>query len=186
MPPARGPNVPDAQPIYLVDLYGNPIMGAEATIEAFIRNGQGFSANTGFQTNVATGNFALSIFNPAANTKNALIYSIIVIEGATISQVQCNFTTTDPAYGTPAVVLNCNPKGPGSSLSTVSYAATTQTLGPAGTVVVARRIPVNTDLEMLTNGRVILLPAGSANGLTTFTTPTGASNWEIIASWVEF
>ena len=28
MTPARGPNVPDAQPIYGVDVYGNPITGA--------------------------------------------------------------------------------------------------------------------------------------------------------------
>lgn len=29
MPPARGPNVPDAQPVYLVDVYGNPILASD-------------------------------------------------------------------------------------------------------------------------------------------------------------
>ena len=52
MTPARGPNVPDAQPVYLVDVYGNPIIGGNLDTVSVMNVQSGTTTQTSIdQTN---------------------------------------------------------------------------------------------------------------------------------------
>ena len=93
MTPARGPNVPDAQPIYLVDPYGNVMSEVES------------AANAGKMYSVSTANFAvtagglyagISLFW-AARASKIIVISAKAQNSASVVAHRLHRTTTDPA-----------------------------------------------------------------------------------------
>lgn len=188
--PGTGFKAQQNSSILFTDASSNTSTGvvvAEATIESVI-TGQNFVACSGFQTNGATGNFPVSIFNVSTNTKSVLIYSIVVIIITVGGPVQINAVTTNPAWGTNVTPLNNSAGGAASMLpaSGVNYTTTTQTLGSNTAILAANRLPSNAATEMLTNNRTILLPVGVSQGITTYVSPTGAGSWLVTYSWIEF
>jgi hypothetical protein len=158
----------------------------EDQVRAWIISGQGFTGGTGMM-NSATGtnNNPLCIFNPAASGKNILIYSLSVSSGsAGASGISAFVTavTVNPAYDTMAVVANARLGGPASAIvASCTFTTTNQTI--AGTLqFVASTGPI----ELLANGTALLLPAGSAHGVTAFLQTYAAGISGITAKWIEF
>ena len=95
MTPARGPNVPDAQPVYQVDVYGNPI-----TLGDYPPNAVAITASSGNQAN-ATATATLAA-NP---TKTTYITGFeITSAGATAASVVL-VTVTGLVTGTMSYAL---------------------------------------------------------------------------------
>lgn len=195
MTPARGPGGPDAQPIYLVDVWGNPIQGTEPNISVAIRNGQGYMVGTGAATatNPSLTVCALSLFN-AASGKSVLIYSIRVPAAANNYSLAnaVRQTTVDPTgtTGFTAVptIFNMKPGGVGSVVSAcASPTAIAASITATGTVMFYYAVPGLQEVELLSNGAVLLLPAGSANGLEITTlVATAGNNFGATARYIEF
>ena len=192
MTPARGPNVPDAQPVYLVDVYGNPIMGAEASIATYIRNGQGFiysSANglvTATNPNLLV--CGLSIFNPGS-PKNILIYSILAYTagGSPLQATTANPSGTTGFTGTGMAATNAKLGGSGSvaSLSVTPTGVTVTVAAPGTFLSILGSASVGQ--ELLPNGAMILLPAGANNGIAIMLfVATAGGGFGAVAKGIEF
>jgi hypothetical protein len=151
---------------------------------AFLLNGQVYSTSSGLQTNGATGNFPLSIFNPSNSGKSVLIISAYVTGTTTAFQAYAFPTTTDPAYASSPTLLNRKPGG-SASVASASYTTTSQTL-PSTTPIVVISSGSNNPYELFVNLVGYLLPSGSANGITIWNVPTGASKWASTVVWIEF
>lgn len=158
----------------------------EDQIRAWIVNGQGFTGSTGMM-NSATGtnNNPLCVFNPAGSGKNILIYSLSISSGtagATGMSVLLTYVTADPVYGSAAVVVNARCGGVASAIAS-SCTFTTINQSVSGTI---QFVSSNSPVELLTNGSMVLLPAGSANGVTVFLQTYAAGIGNITAKWIEF
>ncbi len=158
----------------------------EDQVRAWIANGQGFIGSTGMINSAAgTTNNPLCIFNPAVSGKNILIYSFIVSSGSAGQNGMSAFikyVAIDPAYSSPAVVTNCSAGGPTSAIAgSCTFTSNTVTI-----VSTIQFVASNAPIELLTNGSALLLPSGSANGVTVYmqTYETGISG--ITAKWIEF
>jgi hypothetical protein len=183
MTPARGPNVPDAQAIYLVDLYGNPISGAEPTIETATRNGQAFTATTQHVTSPGAGNFPMSVFNPVNSNKNVLFYRVKQYTNITAGGNRLYVTTTDPAYATPITPTNLRIGGANSGCNATT---TNVSVGfPTGTIIAPFSGTFSTDYDILA-GQYVFVPAGTAGGIIVVFVFGAAQNYMAQISWLEF
>jgi hypothetical protein len=147
-------------------------------------NGQAFYGSTGQMSSASgTVDAPLSIFNPSNSGKNVFITSIIVSSG-TGSIVGILFaTTTDPAYASSLLVQNANLGSAVASVVSGTFVHTTQSEPMSGEF---RRVYNQYNQELVPNSSGILLPKGSANGVTTFLETYGSGIGSISAAWVEF
>jgi hypothetical protein len=149
--------------------------------------GRAYSGTTGLlNSTTGTNNYPLSIFNPAGNGKNILIYALHISSGTSSANsisVFVQSTTSNPAYATTANVINAKLGGAASAIaSSCTFTTTSQTLtGPYMQVEVS-----TSPIELLLNGASLLLPAGSANGITVFLQTYAAGFNTITARWLEF
>ncbi len=165
-----------------LDALGN--LTTTTAVGIAVLNGQSFTATSGKQTVAASANGGFSIFNPAANSKNILLYSIKqVLNGGNLT-TDMRLVTTDPALGTSAVVANNKAGGAASSLSSVSFALNGIT--PVGTAFDGTVTGTNVTLEFLNNGAMILLPAGFANGVVLYHGFGAVGTWFTTVKWLEF
>lgn len=162
----------------------NPVM-IETNIQNAIRNGQGYAATTGSLTSTSGNAFPLSIFNPSGSGKNILIFSLKVSATGGQFTLDTRAKTTDPAFSTALTPVNLKIGGSASVLtSSVTTVNSNQTI--SGTQIEYDMVLGNTSYELLTNGDVILLPNGSAEGLTLYLVTGASGNYVLNAKWIEF
>lgn len=151
------------------------------------QQGKAFIGSTGL-LNSGTGanTYGLSIFNPANSGKTVLIYSVRASSGTASSNsisLLLQATTTNPAYANAVVVSNVRGSGAASAIaSTCTFSSSSLTISPPYIQVEISTNPI----DVFSNGGYIVLPAGSANGLTVLlqTYASGINN--ISARWLEF
>lgn len=183
---------PMAVPIYTVDQLGRPVSVSDAW---GIRNGAAFVCNgrgvTGAAANITQ--CSLSLFNPAGSGKTMLIFSLKTLSSNTGGSLhQYNFTTSDPAgaagyTGTPAI-HTLVPKTAAPSVASAAQTATgsTSDIGTLVGTVIEEYIPVQgVTLEILTNGTVLVLPAGNGLAVANFCAANNAY-YQCCAKWVEY
>ncbi len=168
-----------------VDGSGN--LQVQDWVHTLTLQGKAYSATTGLLNSTGgTNSYPLSIFNPASSGKNVLIYALHISSGTSSANSISVFvqnTTSNPTYATAANVLNARLGGAASALAaSCTFTTTSQTLnGPY------MQVEVSTGpIELLLNGALILLPAGSANGITVFLQTYAAGFNTITARWLEF
>lgn len=158
----------------------------EDRLRNWIINGQGFIGGTDVM-NSATGtnNNPLCIFNPATSGKSILIYSFGLSSGtAGTSAISAfmQYVTANPGYSSAAVVVNARAGGSASAIaSSCTFTTINQVIAGPSMQFVSSTTPI----EMLSNGSVILLPAGSANGVTVFLQTYAVGIGNITARWIE-
>jgi hypothetical protein len=151
--------------------------------QAMNANGSAFMASNGL-LNAVAGNYPLAVFNPAASGKNVLIYSIRISTGTGSSNGFLQVVTTNPAYGSAAVVTNKRLGSVASAIATdCTFTGTSQTLNaPYAKVELLTTYPA----ELLSNGCAILLPSGSATGLVAWITTFSGGYSSITVEWIEY
>jgi hypothetical protein len=169
----------------LVDGNGNLQVQDWVRMQALL--GRAYSGTTGLlNSTTGTNNYPLSIFNPAGSGKNVLIYALHVSSGTSSANAMTVFMqsmTSNPAYATAANVSNTKLGGAVSAIAnSCTFTTTSQTLvGPY------MQVEVSTNpIELLLNGAYILLPAGSANGITVFLQTYASGFNSLLARWLEF
>jgi hypothetical protein len=151
------------------------------------QQGKAFIGNTGLLNSGSGANtYGLSIFNPANSGKTILVYSVRVSSGTASSNsisLLLQTTTINPAYANAATVANTRAGGAASAIaSTCTFSSSGLTISPPYLQVEISTGPI----DAFNNGGYIILPAGSANGLTALlqTYASGINN--ITARWLEF
>lgn len=178
---------PIAQAVYLVDTNGFPLGGVGVSSSlAWTRNGQAYSVTTDQQSSGGSGNFGLSIFNPASK-KNIFVYSIRSSNQGGSTVFTTTITSTDPAFAGTPTILNGSTGGVGaSSVASVSY-STSAVGSTAGTVYDTITGTAYTVVEVLTNGAGILLPSGVSSGVTIYNfASAGSQKWISSFKWIEY
>jgi len=157
----------------------------EMNTQTMARSGQVFSATT---TRVLASGALMtgaSLFNPANSGKNILVFSIKMGLNNGLVAGHATLTTTDPALGTAMNVYNMKAGGPTSAIAgTLSYVngAATQ----SGNVFDFFQAPTADFREMLSNFKVILLPAGAANGVAVFPSIPASGYWAVTFTYAEY
>ena len=142
MTPARGPNVPDAQPVYQVDVYGNPI-----TLGDYPPNAVAITASSGNQANATAA--ATLAANPTKTTyitgfevtgtgatgvlivtvtvtgtiTGTMSYTYVFVAGVTTANapLSIQFTKAIPASAAnTAIVVSCPASGLGGTNNVVN------------------------------------------------------------------
>ena len=165
----------------------NPLI-VEQNVQNWMRSGQGFSASTDLITGANTAYYAMSIFNPSS-AKNILITRFVAVIQAASTNFDAFLTTVDPAFATALTPLNLK-----AGSATTSAASVTATPGSAniGSLPASKKFretvtPAGMECDILKNGTVILLPAGSANGASLYLYNPGANDkFSFFADWIEF
>jgi hypothetical protein len=149
-----------------LDELGNLLVSLQDPSLAEIRNGQLFYGTTGQESLAnATVDSPTSLFNPSNSGKSLLIKSWIVSSGTGSIVGIMFFTTVDPAYGSSLLVKNANPGSANTSVASATFDHANNSEPGAGEF---RRIYNQYYIEMIPSGYGILLPKGSAHGITTF------------------
>jgi hypothetical protein len=165
-----------------IDTYGSTITVDK--VRDWLFNGQAYYGTTGQMSSAAgTVDAPMSIFNPANSGKNIFITSIIVGSGTGAIVGMLFATTADPVYASSLKIKNAKSGGAASAIASICTFINTNQTEPAGEL---RRLYNNYSQEMIPNGFGILLPIGSANGITTFLETYSSGIGSISACWVEF
>jgi len=161
----------------------NPVI-TQDQVRAWLQGAQIYTLTLGnFSSAAGTNEYGISIFNPTANSKNILIYSILATNGGGGATVVMQMLTADTAF-TQRNPINSKGGGAASSIQATSRVATTdQTI--AGTDKKVATI-ASASFEMLTPGDAILLPQGSDNGLVTYIQTYAAGINSLTATWAEY
>lgn len=180
----EGKNV---EPVYVIDPLTNKAVGSisvpfttQEQIRALINNGQGFTAITGKLTAPSAITGGLSVFNPNNSGKTLVIYAIKYMIGNNCFN-QVNYTTSDPALGSPVMPINMKAGNGTTSVATCSYANTTLT--PAGTIADMSGSASNVQTQVLTGNAYYMVPAN--NGICFYTNLSAANTWFVSISWLE-
>lgn len=155
---------------------------SDVRVEA-VMNGQAFTVVQN-QTigGAATGQYAVSVFNPSNSGKNILIFSIKCMTNFGNCTVWLYQTTTNPAYNTTLTPKNMLGGGSVSSLASGSITANSASISfPASQVDMTIAQP-----EVLMNNATFFLPNGSANGLTSLVNVGNSQAYSICVKWIEF
>jgi hypothetical protein len=157
---------------------------AEA-VAAFIAMGKGYSASTGIISAAAsTNNYPLSVFNPSSSGKSLAIYSVQFANGSGGATGLLQMTDTNPAFGSQITPISDLGSGSASALpgAAVTSTATSQSL--AGSFKQVATLFADT-VEVLTNGAMIVLPAGTNSGLVAYLQSYGVGINSVLIRWVE-
>ncbi len=153
--------------------------------------GYAYSATTGKLSAPGAATLGFQVFSPANNTKNILIYSLIIANvGTGLHQLMKTAANVNTITGWTDVAGTISNNGANATASTAtcSYSNTNVTGGLLGT---AREIPgngANVPVECFTNGECIWLPAGAASiaGIALYLNANGANAWGITCEYLEF
>lgn len=170
---------------------GTPFI-TEDHIRAYTIAGNAYSATTGKLTAPAGTNvLGFQLFAPANNTRNILIYSLVMVVavGAVhdFRRTAVNVNTIAGWTDVAASITN-NGANAAASTATASYSNTNITGGFLGN---AREVPgsaANQAIELLTNGECIWLPAGAGaiSGIALYISDTAANSWGVTCEYIEF
>ncbi len=151
--------------------------------QAMNASGSAFMASNSL-LNASTGNYPLTIFNPAASGKSVLVYSIRISTGTGSSSGFLQAVTTNPAYASAAIITNKRLGGAASAIAaSCTFASASQTLSaPYAKVELLTAYPA----ELLSNSSAILLPSGAANGIVAWITTFSGGYSSITIEWIEF
>jgi hypothetical protein len=164
------------------DQFGNMLITDK--IRDWLFNGQAFYGSTGQMSSAAgTVDAPMSIFNPSNSGKNIFITSIVVGSGTGALVGICFATTTDPAYASSLLIQNANLGSTVASVISGTFVHTTQSEPGSGEF---RRLYNQNSQELIPSGFGLLLPKGSAHGVTTFLETYGSGIGSISADWLEF
>jgi len=168
----------------------NPFI-TEDQIRAYTIAGNAYSATTGKQTAPGNATLAFQLFAPANNTKNILIYSLVVASvGGSIHQFYKTAAdiSSITGYTSSASSITNNGANAAASTATSNFSNTNLTGGLLGTAREAVGTPTNASIECLTNGECIWLPAGAGAiaGIALYYNATGANAWGITCEYLEF
>jgi hypothetical protein len=164
---------------------GTPVITEDA-IRAYIAAGQGFNATTGKVT-VVGANSAASFFSPASNTKNVLLYSILIAYSSTNGIMHdVRLATSDPNYPNALSLINMK-QASGVASSVVNATYSTTTITPSGTNLLAAPVSgQNLTAKVFENGAALLFPAATANGVIVFLGNGTTGTFSVTFSWIEF
>jgi hypothetical protein len=162
-----------------------------ASVQDWVRQltwqGHAYSAHSGLQSSATgTNDYALSIFNPAASGKTIVLYGLHVAASSAATNTitaKLKYTTSDPAYGSAATVSNQRAGGSSSAIASNCTLTTSNTVnsGPYCQSEIS-----NSAAELLTNNAIIVLPAGTSNGLTIFLETYATGTYSITARYIEY
>lgn len=147
--------------------------------------GKGYSASTGILTSAAgTNTYPLAVFNPQTSGKSLAIYSIQFSNGSGGATGLIQMSTTNPGFNSQITPINDIVGGSASVLpsNAVTTTMTSQTLSGAFKQVVAL---VSNTIEALTNGAIIILPAGIDSGLVAYLQTYAVGINSLCIKWVE-
>jgi hypothetical protein len=165
-----------------IDPFGSAIIVDK--IRDWLMGGQCFYGSTGQMSSASgTVDAPMSIFNPSNSGKNVFITSIIVSSGTGSLVGICFATTADPGYGSSLLVQNADLGSAVTSVVSSTFVHTNQSEPMTGEF---RRLYNQYSQELIPSNMGILLPKGSANGVTTFLETYGSGIGSVSASWVEF
>jgi len=157
----------------------------EMNTQTMARNAQVFSATTTRVLAAGALTTGASLFNPANSGKTILIFSIKMGLNNNLIAGHATLTTSDPALGTTMTVANMKAGGATSAIaSTLSYVngAATQ----SGTVFDFFQAVAGDFRELLSNFKVIVLPAGAANGVAVFPSIPASGYWVVTFTYAEY
>ena len=157
-----------------------PLLG---NIQEYTLAGQAFIGNTGL-LNLAANSYPLSVFNPATSGKTIILYAVhgsASSAGSNGDVLYLQTTTSDPAYANAVTPVNAALGAALKSVVSCTYAATNT--GPNTPYLQAESSAG--PIELLSNGAVIVLPAGSANGVTAYMQTFGSGFINIVMKWIE-
>ncbi len=172
-----------------VDALGN--LSIEDMVRLLTMKGNAYSATTDKLVAPGVATLGFQLFAPANNTKNILIYSLIIANtGAGIHRLfktAANVNTITGWTDVASIITN-NGANAAASTATSSYSNTNVTGGLLGS---AREISSNAGyqaVECLTNGECIWLPAGAASiaGIALYFGAAGANAYGITCEYLEF
>ncbi len=166
---------------------GNGNLQIQDWIRLLTLQGKAYSGTTGLLNSVTgTNTYPLCIFNPANSGKNILLYDLHVSSGTSAANsisVFVQSVTSNPAYSSAASVSNARVGGPASAIAaSCTFTTSSQTISAPYMQVEISTNPV----QLLLNGSTILLPNGSAGGITVFLQTYAAGFNNITARWLEF
>jgi hypothetical protein len=169
---------------------GNPVI-TEDQIRAYTIAGNAYSATTGKLVAPGSATLGFQLFNPANNTKNILIYSLIIANvGAGLHQMYKTSANVNTITGWSDVAATITNNGANAAASTAvaSYSNVNVTGGLLGTARELTGNSANAPVEVLTNGECIWLPAGvgAIAGIAVYFNATGANAWGITCEYLEF
>ncbi|BCL79709.1 hypothetical protein ccbrp13_21740 [Ktedonobacteria bacterium brp13] len=164
----------------------NGVNGALSTqdwVRQLLWQGHAYCAHSGLQSSAAgTNDYALSIFNPTASGKNIMLYSLhIAASGTMIAKIKA--TSSDPAYASAATVSN---QRAGSGASAIASNCTCATSNTSNSGPYIQSEISSGPTELLPNNQVLLLPAGSNNGITLFLETVASGTYSITAHYIEY
>ncbi len=155
--------------------------------------GYAYSACTGKLTAPGAGTFGFQLLAPASNTKNILIYSLVVIQSAAgihqMMKTAINVNTiTGWATNDVAATITNNGASATASTATASYSNANVTGTLLGNAREVTGNAGNTPQEILTNGECIWLPAGAGaiSGFALYLSDSGANPWGVTCEYLEF
>lgn len=188
-----GSNIPLASPALFNGSSLDRAIGINgvASVQSWMRHvalqGHAYCAHNGLQTSASgTNDYPLSIFNPSASGKTILIYSMRIMAGTASTNsitARLKFTTTDPAYSSSATVSNLKAGAAASSIASSCTYVTSNTspVGPFAQIDIA-----SGPFELLQNDEIIVLPSGSANGVTLLLETYAVGSYSLGVKYVEF
>lgn len=168
----------------------NPFI-TEDQIRAYTIAGNAYSATTGKLTAPGAGTLGFQLFAPANNTKNILIYSLVLATAnAGAHQIFKTAANVNSITGWTDVAASITNNGASAVASTAiaSYSNVLLTGGLLGTAREFADLPTNSTLETLTNGECIWLPAGASgiSGVAVYFGIGGANIWGVTCEYLEF
>jgi hypothetical protein len=168
----------------------NPFI-TEDQIRAYTIAGNAYSATTGKLTAPGAATLGFQLFAPANNTKNIMIYSLVLATANSgshqIFKIAANVNSIAGWTDVAASITN-NGASVATSTVTASYSNTNLTGGLLGTAREVAVLPTNSTLETPTNGECIWLPAGAGaiSGMVVYFGIAGANVWGITCEYLEF
>lgn len=147
-------------------------------------NGQAYSVMyTQIIGPAATGQFALSVFNPSTSGKNVLITSVktLVNYGNTTTWLYLN--TSNPSYNTNITPINMKSGGPATALTAGNITTNSATVSFPGSGNFDMSV---SSPEVLHNNASIFLPNGANNGFVALVFAGNNQSYAIVVKWIEF
>lgn len=164
----------------------------ESNISNWVRNGQGFYANTEYYASSAANN-AFSIFNPVSSGKIIIVYSLMVIEASTSNNsIKLRITNTNPSFantmGASAFNLGNTDSGSVTSpIASVTYATASTAVPSLSAASLAYYVNTNVTTgaaDLFSGGKILKLVAGT--GLACYLANASGNNVAFGCMWTEY
>ena len=190
----NGATLSASNPLFVAQSQNGAVLSATnpeiniSNIQQLILNGAAFNYSTG--KIAAAVNMAGQFWVPASSSKNVLIWSVRTGYSNANQSEQFDYITaqdTNITAGTNASANVLNLKGGGAapaSGATLYYNG--GVAGPSGTPLDFLPTPFTTNVELLSPGMFLLIPAGTAGGIAVYSVTTATGSWVFTVRTVEF